>query len=467
MIIPAKTVLSVLFLFILGACNSLPVEEVPLKTVHDVPSDAQPSPIGFNKIVFALPTGTPTISNGPKGFLEFLSCVPPYGLDPQGAMKRGRGYPAENMREIFLNTLEAQGYDVAGNPGRLFDEAEDAQRANYAIGGRIIDIKMNACQESHFFWGYSEGKRGEGHVEIEWSVFDLLHRKTVFKTVTKGYGKIKSPNFEGVELIFESALAAVIHNLGADEEFNKLIFFGEQPQNKPRSYDDPYEFSSRLYNPQEEIVLSTNEPFNTSAKSRLEQLAGSVVLLQKAGHGSGFFITKEGHILTNAHVIGNADRMRIVTSAKEEKLVAEVLRLDRKRDVALLKLENIPEDMAVRPLPVRLDKPRIGDDVYAIGTPYHTRLQDTVTKGIISAYRYDPREKQHYIQADADVHGGNSGGPLLDESGNVIGITVSQYVGADGGLSGLNNFIPIAEALEELGITVDAHSSHAPIQLTP
>jgi len=464
--LPAKTILGLFTLILLCGCNSLPVEEVPLKPVAEIPVDAEPNPIGFNRIVFALPTGKPTVSNGPDGFFALFEFVQPYGLDPQGAFRRGRGYSTEAMREIFLNTLESQGYDVAGNPGRLFDEEEDAQRANYAIGGRIIDIKMNACKRSSFFWGYDMGKEGEGHVEIEWSVFDLLKRRTVYKTTTKGYGFIESPNFEGVELVFESALAAAIHNLGADEEFHNLVFYGEQPSKAPEFYDDPYEFSSRIYDPQENIMLEGNTLSTSPAKDRLDQITKSVVLLQKAGHGSGFFITQEAHILTNAHVVGNAGRMRIVTSAKKEKLVAEVLRLDRKRDVALLKLESIPDDFIIQPLPVRLDKPKIGDDVYVRGTPSYTRLQDTVTKGIISAHRFDPREKQPYIQADADVHGGNSGGPMLDEFGNVIGITVSQYINADGGLSGLNNFIPIKDALEELGIKVN-HTQTAPLQLTP
>lgn len=455
----------IIILAFITACSGLPVDKVALQNPVLPPEHAKPSPIGFNKIVFALPTGTPVASSSPKGIFGLLECEWPYGLIAQGSV-RGRGFPTDGMREIFQQVLEGQGYEVTGSPGRLFDEEADLQRTIYSVGGRIIDIKMDTCQHVNF-WGVDQGRTGEGHVAIEWSVFDLLNRKTVMKKTTKGYGKTELPNFEGITLLFDDAVAAAMHNLGADEEFYNLVFYGETPSFEPESHDDPYEKPAGLFDPQETVVLNT--PLNTTvpAKERLDDIIKSVVMIQKAAHGSGFFITGQGHIITNAHVVGTADRMRIVTSGKEHNLVAEVLRLDKVRDIALLKLESIPQDFVIKPLPVRTGKTKIGENVYAIGTPNYTRLQDTVTKGIISAHRLERRGNLPLIQADADVHGGNSGGPLLDEFGNVIGISVSSYVDGNGRLSGLNDFIPIGDGLERLNISIEANKEFTPIGLVP
>lgn len=460
---PKIALIFVSFTLFLSACSGLPVEKVPLEHPEIAAEGAQPLPIGFNKIVFALPTGTPTVSSSPKGLFGLLACEWPYGLTSQGSV-RGRGFPTDGLREVFFSVLEGQGYDVTGNPGRLFDEAEDMQRSIYSIGGRITDIKIDTCNHTSL-WGVPRGKSGEGHIEVEWSAFDLINRKTVFKKTTKGFGKLRTPNFEGVQLLFEEALAAAVHNLGADAQFHNLVFYGELPNYTPPHYEDPYEMPDQYFLSKEPVSITQGAQYSNPAKGRFKSINDSVVLLQKAGHGSGFYISSEGHILTNAHVVGNADRMRIVTSRKAEKLIADVLRIDRKRDVALLKLQKLPNNRPVKPLPISLRKPAIGDDAYVVGAPSYTRLQDTVTKGIISAHRFDRKTKQPIIQADADVHGGNSGGPLLDEYGNVIGITVSSYIDGNGSLSGLNNFIPIIDALEKLDITANKETEFKPIGL--
>ena len=445
-----KTVYLCALAITLSACSGLSVEQVPLKTPPSISHDADPVPIGFNKIVYAIPSGTPLISNSPKGTLGLFFCDGPYALVTQTSM-RGRGATSDTMREIFVSTLESMGYDVTGNPGRLFDESADQQRTQIAIGGRITDIKMDVCRRKNF-WSVPTGETGESHIEVEWSAFDLINRRTVFKKTIKGYAKTETPNHEGIQLLFEEALASSIHNLGADDEFNDMIFYGKLPAQLPKTYDSPHDAHGLLYDPNEQVTLDTSRLSHVSAAGRWNEIRDSVVLLQSAGHGSGFFITDEGHILTNAHVVGNAERMRIVTSGKHEALVAEVLRMDRTRDVALLKLEDIPHGMTINPLPIKREIPDIGEDVYALGAPIRTRLQDTLTKGIISAHRKLPYARLPIMQADVVIQPGNSGGPLLDANGNVVGIAVSGYTDDNGSFSALNNFIPIISALEELGI---------------
>lgn len=461
----------VLFLIVataaLTSCSGLNVEEIPLGQPEIPPENAQPSPVGFNKIRYAIPTGTPIISHSPKGALGLINCTIPYGMIESGISSRS--FPNDDFRRVFLDTLEGQGYDIAGDPGRMFDEQEDLMRAIYSVGARVTDIKMDLCRRANM-WGSYRGETGEANLTIEWTVFDLLHRKNVYKTTTKGYAEHKLPNYEAIELLLEKAFAAAVHNLGAAEPFYNLVFSGQEPKKTPRTFSDPEEEPITLYESNERVRIANTPLSRSKAKGRFEDILRTGVMIEAGGgHGSGFFITQQGHIITNAHVVGNAQRVRVVTSGKEDKLVAEVLRIDRKRDVALLKLEEPLS--SIETLSIRLDKPSIGDDVYAIGAPRLKRLQDTITSGIISAHRYDRRSKQNFIQADVDIYGGNSGGPLLDEFGNIIGLSVSGFFVATDTLGGLNWFIPIEDALDTLSIRNNAqtksNSAEEPTPLKP
>ena len=95
---------------------------------------------------------------------------------------------------------------------------------------------------------------------------------------------------------------------------------------------------------------------------------------------------------------------------------------------------------------------RISDTVFAIGSPLDEALKSTVTRGVVSAFRHLKHRGMDYIQADVDIQSGNSGGPLVDANGNVVGITV---LGIGDRSIGLNFFIPISEALEFLKIDLD------------
>lgn len=444
----------------LSACG-LPIENIPLNTPIAPPENAQPSPIAYNKIRFAVPTGTPTIANAPGNFWEWFwaTCDGPYGLTTQGGW-RGRGFPSDSAREVFSNTLTGLGYDIAGDPGRLFDETEDLQRAQYAVGGRVVDIKINECPQSTWFGSIPQGTSGEANVTVEWTIFDLLNRKNIAKLTTKGYGRNMAPSFDGLILLYEDAMAAAIHNLGTHKAFYDLVFFGIAPPDAPDTYLDPFEQPIGLFDPQEKVSIPAKALLTGDARNNLDAATKSSVLVQAGQtHGSGVFITDQGHIITNAHVVGNAKRVRIVTSGKKHKLKAEVLRVARKRDIALLKLEDMPADLTIKTLPIRTGKIAVGEEIYAVGAPRYTKLQDSVTKGIVSAHRYHPRQGQWFIQADVDIYGGSSGGPLLDEHGNLIGLTALGYIisgnaGSDPALGGLNWFIPIDDGLEKLDISI-------------
>jgi len=162
------------------------------------------------------------------------------------------------------------------------------------------------------------------------------------------------------------------------------------------------------------------------------------------GQGSGFILNKDGLILTNNHVIGNAQRVEVMLYDKH-KYKAEVIGLDKNHDLALLKIK------APNLVPAVLSESNgliVGQRVYAIGNPFG--LQGTMTRGIISSIRSirgpqgNPIEDA--IQTDAAVNPGNSGGPLLNSRGEVIGITtLIANNGADQS-SGIGFAIPVNTA---------------------
>jgi len=162
------------------------------------------------------------------------------------------------------------------------------------------------------------------------------------------------------------------------------------------------------------------------------------------GQGSGFIIDKQGHILTNNHVIDNAQRVE-VTLADKHKYKATVVGVDKQHDLALL-LINAPNLV-----PATLAESNglvVGQRVYAIGNPFG--LSGTMTRGIISAIRSIGVQSgapiEDAIQTDAAVNPGNSGGPLLNSRGEVIGITtLIASAGADQS-AGIGFAIPINTA---------------------
>ena len=171
-----------------------------------------------------------------------------------------------------------------------------------------------------------------------------------------------------------------------------------------------------------------------------------------SGHGSGFVIDDYARVLTNEHVVRTATRVRVRFESGEE-ATAIVLATDPRRDVALLKVER----SGTGGLPIRFDQPTVGDTVYAVGAPLDPTYSATVSKGIISAFR--DIEGERWIQSDVNVQHGSSGGPLLDERGNILGITSRGEPNEAGTPSGINLFVPIADALRSLGLNPTAGTS--------
>jgi serine protease Do len=158
------------------------------------------------------------------------------------------------------------------------------------------------------------------------------------------------------------------------------------------------------------------------------------------GVGSGFIVSADGFVMTNAHVIEGADEV-IVTLTDKREFKARIVGSDRRTDVAVVKIEatGLPS--------VKLGdatRVRVGEWVMAIGSPFG--LENTVTAGIVSAKQRDTGDYLPFIQTDVAINPGNSGGPLINMRGEVIGIN-SQIYSRSGGFQGISFAIPIDEAV--------------------
>ncbi|MEK8031822.1 DegQ family serine endoprotease [Ideonella sp. DXS29W] len=163
-------------------------------------------------------------------------------------------------------------------------------------------------------------------------------------------------------------------------------------------------------------------------------------LPQRRGVGSGFILSADGFVMTNAHVVEGADEL-IVTLTDKREFKAKVIGADTRTDVAVVKIEasGLP---AVKIGDV--NKLRVGEWVMAIGSPFN--LENTVTAGIVSAKQRDTGDYVPLLQTDVAVNPGNSGGPLLNLRGEVVGIN-SQIYSPSGAYAGISFAIPIDEAM--------------------
>lgn len=159
------------------------------------------------------------------------------------------------------------------------------------------------------------------------------------------------------------------------------------------------------------------------------------------GVGSGFVISADGYILTNNHVVADAEDI-YVTFIDGEEYTAEIVGTDERTDVALIKIDA----KGLKPLEIGNSKAlKKGEWVLAIGSPFG--LDATVTVGVVSAINRDTGDYLPFIQTDVAVNPGNSGGPLLNTQGQVVGVN-SQIVSRSGGFMGISLAIPIDEAMD-------------------
>jgi serine protease Do len=341
------------------------------------------------------------------------------------------------FNETFYSAMKSAGYNVVGDPQVLFGKDDERNKAEYKVAARVTNIKSNVCEIADHWIGTPLGTfAGEVYLEVEWSIYSALKRETVALISTAGYIKHEDAVGGGWLLIFLGAFENAVKELAYNQKFYKLIS-DDQTSEKAIPHND-------------DIIIVSAEPYKESGvDSNIDRIINSTVTVRSGnGHGSGIIIDASGLIVTNAHVVGNADKIAIVFSSGME-IMGKVLRVNKHRDVALIKVDA----GGLRPLPIRSSGLGQAEEVYAIGTPLDESLKSTITKGIVSGIRTEEKTGLKLIQSDVDIQGGNSGGSLLDNKGNVVGISVSG-IGLGKLSAGLNFFIPIMDGLKWLNVKI-------------
>lgn len=167
------------------------------------------------------------------------------------------------------------------------------------------------------------------------------------------------------------------------------------------------------------------------------------------GTGSGVVVHKDGYVVTAAHVVESADLIEVHWRDDKFKSVAQVVSLSRTEDLALLKVTEMPKKFTVVPLGDS-DALKPGQRLFAIGAPYG--LEHSLTSGVVSALRTNDRPgllPRHLLQTDVSINQGNSGGPLFNDKGEVVGIA-SFMLSKSGGSVGLNFAVPSNTARSRL-----------------
>lgn len=350
-----------------------------------------------------------------------------------GGGRQYLGNWSSELGEVFYETLTNMGYSVAGDPADLFNQQNIANSAEYLIGGRLLSMKGNFCHAHHWWDGRPLYKySGELFVEFEWSILNTLTKDVIHQDKTSGYFLQKESVKDGVLITFENAFAE------AAEKFASNNIIRDLATGKAIKTTTLSSKGSSIRIQQGQIPK----------KFDIDNIKDKVVTIRiGVGHGSGFFIGSSGLVMTNAHVVGDAKTVQIITSSGIE-ISGKVLKRNKSRDVALI---QTPLKIS-SPLFIDLKLPNITSKVYAIGSPILEELSTTVTQGIVSSIRKDKATGVNYIQGDVAISPGNSGGPLISSKGQIIGISVASYVGNNA--QGLNLFIPISDAFNKLNIKI-------------
>jgi uncharacterized protein len=239
----------------------------------------------------------------------------------------------------------------------------------------------------------------------------------------------------GQGIIQDNVYAHMWYNIAASSGDKDAIKLRDiiAKQMTPSQLEKAQDFARNFIPKKSSPVIVTKKP-SVPSKKPLPRKSGST--------GSGFFVSKLGHILTNAHVVRNCGSITVGDNAKKQ-VATILLEIDKRNDLALLKISNtqmasietksLISKLGLKLVPtaseglLRSDDVELGEDVLVSGYPYGEIYSDTikVTKGIVSANKGIGDDTGQF-QMDAAVQPGNSGGPIYDENGNIVGVVVSQ-----------------------------------------
>lgn len=310
---------------------------------------------------------------------------------------------SDNLQKLLVD------YNYADTTGTILKKNTNSLYINASVNNvELFDI---------FHW---EAKRRQSYVtavvNIDWELTDIYGQKLYIQTLEGKSGEFKISEKSGKDPVNASI------NDGVTSSFLRFI-------NTP-------EFRTFMRLEEDKEVIYDNLTLKKGQKPQevSQAMEASVTIATDLGHGSGFAVSADGYILTNFHVVANAKTITVHNNDGST-LEAEVVRKNEFKDLALLKVKKeYPYAFALQ----AKKNFKVGDDIYAIGTPNSVELGQSLSRGIISGERSN--DEDHYIQTDASINTGNSGGPLVNSRGELLGVVNSKLSGI--GIEGIAFAIP-------------------------
>lgn len=341
------------------------------------------------------------------------------GGKPFQYTKRLDDWLVTQLSRTFKARAVELGLSAPGDTKSVFDD-KGGNAADFKLGATLLSLDYRTCGDNNV--------KGDVYAKVKWEVFSARRQKVVYTGIIES-GHSSASRIDAKE--FDQAfIRAIVDNLLGDPKFVEVIQSGGTVEDKPAKTLAP-------------LTLMPGRVVATGVAQAAAELREAVATVESGiGSGSAFYISQEGYLLTNSHVVADAKFVR-VRLAGGRSVVGEVLRVDKARDVALLRTDPVPAPV----LALRRAAATVGEEVHAIGSPYGEALSGTLTRGVLSARRV--LEGVAYLQSDVAINPGNSGGPLIDANGRVLGIA---QVGTSA--KGISLFIPIEEALDKLALTL-------------
>ena len=389
----------------------------PPITVQELPPGTEVRPLSFTRMVAKLNRGQ-AWGNIQVGLL----CLPGGSLTWKGGRM---DIKIEDFDDVLRDEMSKAGFKVEGDPNNLFEQPTST--SEYAIAGSITNIQAKFCAPMAGFGDFNSVK-GSALIDMDWQIYSRLEKRVIAKVRTQGGAQIKNSAPGNFENIVFAAFAENVKGLINAPEFRTTYIGSGMP-------------ASALAQPSRQPLIEIHGP-SGGVRSIADAASAVVIVFAGEGHGSGFLVSNDGLLITDQHVVGVAKYVKIRWADGVETF-GEVIRSDKVRDVALIKTD--PRGRL--PLQIRKEQAQPGETVFAIGAPLDQKFQSTVTRGIVSATR--TFDGLSYVQSDVAVLPGNSGGPLLDEKGNVVAITESGYRLGSAPVD-LNLFTPVRDALDFL-----------------
>ncbi len=395
-----------------SAAQRLQIVLPPPVQIREIPVGVKPQSVKLVRISSSIPGGKKWAEIG-----EVPLCLAPDSLEWEASRKAVP--PDAELERAFGEALAKANFTVGSNPDNLFEERTGSP-SNLQIGALITDVRGRFCGLQ-----MSGTYKGTLVMKVQWQVYSVTQAKVVARIETEGGAELKRSSVGADNILLVAAFSDSALRLTGSDAFRAIVLADDAiPSVAP-----PGQIGFRA-------PPSSPMPLSIAVKSVVTIFAGE-------GMGSGVLISSDGYILTNHHVAGSTGRVRVRWSDGAD-TVGEVIRSDPRRDVALVKTEAKSP-----PLSIRLAPAQLGETVFAVGTPLDKQYANTLTRGIVSATRLI--DGLSVIQSDVAIDHGSSGGPLLDEKGQIVALTVSRAenngVGHD-----INFFIPIADALKALAI---------------